>query len=113
MTTSDEFSGTSAVREPHRFDAERLERWLRENVAEFQGPLSVEQFKGGQSNPTYKLGTPAKRYVMRPKPPGITLKGAHAVDREARVLRALESTGLAVPHVHGLCTDDQVIGTWF
>ena len=113
MSGDDGLSGTSAVRESHRFDVERLKGWLEENVAEFRGPLTVEQFKGGQSNPTYKLVTPAKTYVMRRKPPGTTLKSAHAVDREARVLRALEPTGLPVPHVHGLCTDDQVIGTWF
>jgi aminoglycoside phosphotransferase (APT) family kinase protein len=113
MTTDGDFSGTSAVRESLRFDVERLATWLLEHVAEFRGPLTVEQFKGGQSNPTYKLVTPAKTYVLRRKPPGATLKSAHAVDREARVLRALEPTGFAVPHVYGLCTDDQVIGTWF
>ncbi len=113
MSGDDELSGTSAVRESHRFDVERLKGWLEENVAEFRGPLTVEQFKGGQSNPTYKLVTPSKSYVMRRKPPGTTLQGAHAVDREARVLRALEPTGFSVPHVYGLCTDDQVIGTWF
>ena len=102
MTTDGDFSGTSAVRESLRFDVERLTRWLEGNVAEFRGPLTVEQFKGGQSNPTYKLVTPAKTYVMRRKPPGTTLKGAHAVDREAKVLRALEPTGLPVPHVYGL-----------
>jgi aminoglycoside phosphotransferase (APT) family kinase protein len=113
MTTDGDFSGTSAVRESHRFDVERLTKWLMENIAEFRGPLTVEQFKGGQSNPTYKLMTPAKTYVLRRKPPGATLRSAHAVDREARVLRALEPTGFSVPHVHGLCTDDQIIGTWF
>jgi len=113
MSGDDELSGTSAVRESLRFDVERLATWLREHVAEFRGPLAVEQFKGGQSNPTYKLVTPAKTYVMRRKPPGTTLKGAHAVDREARVLRALEPTGFSVPHVYGLCTDDRIIGTWF
>ncbi len=98
MSGDDELSGTSAVRESHRFDVERLKGWLEENVAEFRGPLTVEQFKGGQSNPTYKLVTPSKSYVMRRKPPGTTLQGAHAVDREARVLRALEPTGFSVPH---------------
>ena len=73
MSGDDELSGTSAVRESHRFDVERLKGWLEENVAEFRGPLTVEQFKGGQSNPTYKLVTPAKTYVMRRKPPGTTL----------------------------------------
>lgn len=113
MTTADDLSGTSAVRESHRFDVERLGRWLTENILGYRGPLTVEQFKGGQSNPTYKLVTATKSYVMRRKPPGTRVQGAHAVDREARVLRALEPTGVTVPHVYGLCTDDEVIGTWF
>ncbi|MDO7842325.1 phosphotransferase [Sphingomonas immobilis] len=105
--------GTSGVRDKHRFDVAALEAWMVANVAGFEGPLSVEQFKGGQSNPTYKLITPARQYVMRRKPPGALLPGAHAVDREARVLSALEGTGVPVAHVYGLCTDDAVIGTWF
>ena len=72
----------------------------------FAGPLTVEQFKGGQSNPTYKLVTPAGSYVLRRKPPGQLLKGAHAVEREARVLAALGAAGFPVARVHGLCTDD-------
>src|SRR3546814_10873141 len=79
----------------------------------FEGPLSVEQFKGGQSNPTYKLVTPGRSYVLRRKPPGQLLKGAHAVDREVAVLTGLETASFPVAHVHGLCTDDSVIGTWF
>jgi len=86
---------------------------MASNVQGFSGPLGVEQFKGGQSNPTYKLVTPGKTYVLRRKPPGVLLKGAHAIEREARVLRALETRGYPVPHVYGLCTDDGVIGTWF
>jgi aminoglycoside phosphotransferase (APT) family kinase protein len=105
--------GTTAVREGYGFDQDALTAWMRDNVDGFSGPLSVEQFKGGQSNPTYKLVTPARQYVLRRKPPGQLLKGAHAVDREARVYRALESAGFPVPHVYGLCTDDAVIGTWF
>ncbi|MET0372368.1 MAG: phosphotransferase [Sphingobium sp.] len=105
--------GTSAVRDKHRFDEAALEAWMQANVAGFAGPLTVEQFKGGQSNPTYKLITPTRHYVMRRKPPGDLLPGAHAVDREARVLSALEGTGVPVAHVYGLCTDDSVIGTWF
>jgi aminoglycoside phosphotransferase (APT) family kinase protein len=108
-----QFSRTVAVREAHRFDEERLARWMSEHVPDYQGPLTVEQFKGGQSNPTYKLLTPAKAYVMRRKPPGELLKGAHAVEREARVLQALEKVSFPVAHVHGLCTDDELIGTWF
>jgi aminoglycoside phosphotransferase (APT) family kinase protein len=106
-------AGTTAVRDAHRFDEAALARWMEANVPGYAGPLTVEQFKGGQSNPTYKLVTPTARYVLRRKPPGQTLKGAHAVDREARVLTALGQAGFPVARVHGLCTDDQVIGTWF
>jgi aminoglycoside phosphotransferase (APT) family kinase protein len=90
-----------------------LERWMYEHVEEYQGPLVVEQFAGGQSNPTYKLLTPHRTYVLRRTPPGKLLKSAHAVEREAEVLSALGRAGFPVAHVHGLCTDDQVIGTWF
>jgi aminoglycoside phosphotransferase (APT) family kinase protein len=113
MSARDEFSGTAAVREAHRFDETRLAQWLAAHVPGYIGPLIVEQFKGGQSNPTYKLVTPHGKYVMRRKPPGQLVKGAHAVDREAQVLQALRTVGFPVAHVHGLCTDDGVIGTWF
>ncbi|MDB6105714.1 MAG: aminoglycoside phosphotransferase [Gammaproteobacteria bacterium] len=113
MTTRGEFSGTTAVREAHRFDETRLAQWMSEHVDGYRGPLTVEQFNGGQSNPTYKVLTPDRVYVMRRRPPGHLLKGAHAVEREARVLRALERAGFPVAHVHGLCTDNGVIGTWF
>lgn len=106
-------AGTTEVREAHRFDENRLSQWLEQNVEGYQGPLSVEQFKGGQSNPTYKLVTPTRSYVLRRKPPGPLLKGAHAVEREARVLSALGSVGFPVAQVYGLCTDDSVIGSWF
>lgn len=106
-------AGTTAVREAHRFDEARLARWMDENVEGFRGPLTVEQFRGGQSNPTYKLVTPSRCYVLRRKPPGPLPKGAHAVEREARVLAALGPVGFPVARVHGLCTDDQVIGTRF
>jgi aminoglycoside phosphotransferase (APT) family kinase protein len=86
---------------------------MTEHVQGYSGPLTVEQFKGGQSNPTYKLRTPQKAYVMRRKPPGQLLKGAHAVEREAQVVQALAKVGFPVAHVHGLCTDEHVIGTWF
>lgn len=106
-------AGTTAVREGYRFDEAALARWMAENVAGYEGPLTVEQFKGGQSNPTYKLVTPKRSYVLRRKPPGQLLKGAHAVEREARVLSALGPAGFPVAHVFGLCTDDSVIGSWF
>lgn len=106
-------AGTTAVREAYRFDEAALAQWMDANVAGYAGPLTVEQFKGGQSNPTYKLVTPGRSYVLRRKPPGETLKGAHAVDREARVLSALGGAGFPVAHVFGLCTDETVIGSWF
>ena len=106
-------AGTAPVREALIFDEVALHRWMEANVPGYSGPLTVEQFKGGQSNPTYKLMTPGRSYVLRRKPPGRILKGAHAVEREARVLSALERTGFPVPHVHALCVDETVIGTWF
>jgi aminoglycoside phosphotransferase (APT) family kinase protein len=112
-SSQDENSGTTAVREGFAFDEPALARWMAEHVPGFQGPLTVEQFKGGQSNPTYKLVTPGKAYVLRRKPPGQLLKGAHAVEREAKVLIGLEKADFPVAHVHALCTDDDVIGTWF
>ncbi len=113
MNDSIDFVGTTAIREAHRFDETRLAEWMSNNVADFKGPLLVEQFKGGQSNPTYKLSTAEKFYVLRRKPPGQLLKGAHAVEREVQVLQALATAGYPVPHVFGLCLDEQVIGTWF
>ena len=107
------FAGAGEVRPAHRFDSDRLAAWMHDHVPGFDGPLTVRQFKGGQSNPTYQLITPGRTYVLRRKPPGLLLKGAHAVEREARVLTALGTVGFAVPYVHGLCTDDAVIGTWF
>jgi aminoglycoside phosphotransferase (APT) family kinase protein len=106
-------TGTKDVVESHRFDEAALERWMTANVEGFAGPLEVRQFKGGQSNPTYQLITPAKKYVMRRKPPGKLLPSAHAVDREYRVITALYPTGFPVAKSYGLCTDDGVIGTMF
>lgn len=112
-TAQEANAGTTPVREGYRFDEAALAKWMEANVEGFSGPLEVEQFKGGQSNPTYKLITPARAYVLRRKPPGPVLKGAHAVEREAKVLSALGSVGFPVAHVHGLCTDESVIGSWF
>ncbi len=106
-------TGTKEVAESHRFDESRLLAWMQANVAGFEGPLEVRQFKGGQSNPTYQLVTPNKKYVMRRKPPGKLLPSAHAVDREYKVITALYPTGFPVARSYGLCTDDEVIGTWF
>ena len=106
-------SGTTSVREGYGFDETALAAWMAANVPGYAGPMTVEQFRGGQSNPTYKLVTPGRAYVLRRKPPGQILKGAHAVEREARVLTGLAKINFPVAHVHGLCTDDSVIGTWF
>lgn len=105
--------GTTAIRTGYELDLDALTRWMEEYVTGFSGPLGAEQFKGGQSNPTYKLTTPGRTYVLRRKPPGKLLKGAHAVEREARVLEALAKADFPVPHVHGLCTDEGILGTWF
>jgi aminoglycoside phosphotransferase (APT) family kinase protein len=113
MDRSAQNRGTGEVREAHRFDVPRLERWMAANVDGFAGPLAVEQFKGGQSNPTYKLATASRSYVLRRKPPGRLLPGAHAVDREYRVISALAGQGLPVARAYGLCLDEDVIGTAF
>jgi aminoglycoside phosphotransferase (APT) family kinase protein len=114
MTTrQQQNSGTLPVRESHRFDEARLAAWMAENISGFAGPLRVEQFAGGQSNPTYKLITPRQIYVLRRKPAGKLLPGAHAVEREAQVLTALRHAGFPVAEMYGLCTDESVIGTWF
>jgi aminoglycoside phosphotransferase (APT) family kinase protein len=107
------FSGTQPVRERHRIDAARLTTWMRANVPGLRGELDVTQFKGGQSNPTYRVEAGGTRYVVRRKPPGQLLASAHAVDREYRVLSALRDTGVPVPRTYALCTDDSVLGTWF
>lgn len=113
MTDEASNAGTTPVRAGFEIDERALTDWLTANVAGFAGPLTIEQFKGGQSNPTFKLITPQRAYVLRRKPPGQILKGAHAVDREARVMAALGPLGFPVPKVHALCTDDTVIGSWF
>lgn len=105
--------GLGAVREAHRFDEAALAGWLEGNVAGYAGPLTVSQFSGGQSNPTYKLHTPSRDYVLRRKPPGVLLKGAHAVEREHRVISALHAAGFPTPKTYGLCEDEGVIGTPF
>lgn len=110
---ADPNSGTTAVRIGYELDAEALSRWMRENVAEYEGPLRIEQFRGGQSNPTYKLVTPRRSYVLRRKPSGALPKGAHAVEREYEVLAALARTDVPVAAVHALCRDESVIGTSF
>ncbi|HTO41708.1 MAG TPA: phosphotransferase family protein [Rhizomicrobium sp.] len=107
------FSGTKDVTEAHRFDIKKLEDYLESKIDDFQRPLEVRQFKGGQSNPTYQLVTPNRTYVMRRKPPGKLLPSAHAVDREFKVISALHPTGFPVAKPYVLCEDESIIGTMF
>ncbi len=112
-TRQETFSGTKPVVEAHRFDENRLFEYLSERIDGFKGPMEVRQFKGGQSNPTYQLITPDRKYVVRRKPPGKLLKSAHAVDREYRVIKALNNTDFPVPKAYLLCEDEDVIGSVF
>ena len=112
-TAQETFSGTKPVDERYRLDEGRLAQWLEANVAGYQGPLEVRQFKGGQSNPTYQLVTPNHNYVLRRKPPGKLLPSAHAVDREFKVISALGTVGFPVARAYALCQDDSVIGSMF
>ncbi|HXX26002.1 MAG TPA: phosphotransferase family protein [Pseudolabrys sp.] len=107
------FSGTKDAVPALRMDAARLGDHLTKNIKGFSGPLTVKQFKGGQSNPTYLLETPARRYVLRRKPPGKLLPSAHAVDREYRVTRALSAQGFPVAEPLLYCDDETVVGTAF
>ena len=108
-----QFSGTMEVQERQRFDVEALASWMRRHVEGFRGPLAVEQFRGGQSNPTFRLTAPSGHYVMRRKPAGKLLPSAHAVDREYRIMTALAGSDVPVPKTYGLCEDDGVIGSAF
>lgn len=105
--------GTTDVRKAHRFDESALEAYLADQMEGFAGPISVRQFSGGQSNPTFLIEAAGKRYVMRKKPPGKLLPSAHLVEREYRVMRALADTDVPVPKCHLLCEDPSVIGTAF
>ena len=107
------FSGTREVDPRHALNETRLAAWLADNVMGFSGPLAIRQFRGGQSNPTYEITTPARTYVLRRKPPGTLLASAHAVDREFRVISALHAQGYPVARPWALCTDDSVIGSMF
>ena len=109
----EQYSGTREVREAHRVDIAKLEEYMLSHVESFHGPLSVRQFKGGQSNPTYLLESPSGKYVMRRKPPGKLLKSAHAVDREFKVISALYAADFPVPRPYVLCKDEEIVGTMF
>lgn len=101
------------VRDNHRFDEAALARYLSAHVDGFRGSLTVRQFSGGQSNPTFLLEAGGRRYVMRKKPPGQLLKSAHQVDREFKAMKALSATDVPVPRMHVLCEDESVVGTAF
>jgi aminoglycoside phosphotransferase (APT) family kinase protein len=101
------------IPERDRLDTERLSTWMQAHVPDFAGPLTYAKFAGGQSNPTYKLMTPGRNYVLRRKPMGELLPSAHQVDREHRVMAALYPTGFPVPRQYGLCEDNDVIGSAF
>jgi aminoglycoside phosphotransferase (APT) family kinase protein len=107
------YSGTKEVPATLTFDVATLERYLSAQMPNFAGPLSAKQFRGGQSNPTYLLETPARRYVLRRKPPGKLLPSAHAVDREFRVVSVLYSQGFPVAEPFVYCTDESMAGTAF
>ncbi len=115
MSDFDHYEGTRAVSEQHRFDNDALSAWLQAHLEGFQGPLTVEMFKGGQSNPTYKLVTPTRSYVMRAKPGPVAklLPSAHAVEREFTVMRGLAGTDVPVARMYCLCEDESVIGRAF
>lgn len=109
------FSGTMPVAARHQFDIGALESWCKGHIDRFAGPLTVSQFKGGQSNPTFKLVTPGRAYVMRakPGPAAKLLPSAHAIDREYRVMAALARAGIPVPDVLALNEDESTIGRAF
>ncbi len=105
--------GTGPVHDAHRFAKRELESYLSRVLGGFAGPMSVLQFRGGQSNPTFHISSSEKEYVLRKKPPGKLLPSAHAIDREYRMLQALLDSDVPVPRVLHFCDDDTVIGTPF
>jgi len=115
MSEFDHFVGTRPVPTQQAFDTDALCRWLEASLPGFNGPLTVESFKGGQSNPTYKLIAPSGTYVMRVKPGPVAklLPSAHAIEREFAVMSGLQGTDVPVPGMLCLCEDESVIGRAF
>jgi aminoglycoside phosphotransferase (APT) family kinase protein len=105
--------GTIPVQDRHKFDVDALQAFMQDNVEGYSGELKVEEFAGGQSNPTYSLDAGGKRYVLRKKPPGELLKSAHAVDREYKVLKGLQDTDVPTAKTYAFCEEENVIGTMF
>lgn len=101
------------VLDNNRFDEAGVSRYLAERIPEFRGDCVIRQFQGGFSNPTFHLQTARRAFVMRKKPPGPLLPSAHAVDREYKVMKALQNTDVPVPRVHLLCEDESIVGTMF
>ena len=110
LTVQAELTG---IREGHAFDTDRLARYLSGRLEGFTGPIAVRQFAGGQSNPTFEITAGARRYVLRKKPPGQLLPSAHLIEREYRVMHALQHTGVPIIPPRLLCEDASVIGTAF
>jgi aminoglycoside phosphotransferase (APT) family kinase protein len=108
-----DFTGAAETPDHLKFDEAGLAAFMATHVEGFEGPLAVKKFKGGQSNPTYLISSPAKSYVLRRKPPGKLLPSAHAVDREYKVMTALGPLGFPVPKTYALCDDPEIIGTPF
>jgi aminoglycoside phosphotransferase (APT) family kinase protein len=115
MSNFDHFVGTQVVPDAQAVDLQALSAYLSDHLDGFKGPLTAEIFKGGQSNPTYKLVTPGASYVMRAKPGPVAklLPSAHAVEREFKVMQGLQGTDVPVPKMHCLCEDEAVIGRAF
>ncbi|MFZ5743830.1 MAG: phosphotransferase family protein [Pseudomonadota bacterium] len=113
INADEAFVGTVEPEGADRLDEAKLTEWMQANVAGFQGPLHLTKFKGGQSNPTYKIEAASGNYVLRRKPFGPLLPSAHAVDREYKVQNALNKAGFPAARQFGLCTDENVVGSWF
>lgn len=108
-----EMVGTVEVQDADKLDMDALTAWFEANVEGYEGPISYTKFKGGQSNPTYKIDTPAASYVLRRQPFGKLLPSAHAVDREYKAMTGLHPTGFPVPKTYGLCENTEVLGSKF
>lgn len=111
----DDTTSAQPMPSAHSVNTAALNAWLSANLTGFEGPISLEMFKGGQSNPTYKLVTPRKNYVMRTKPGPVAklLPSAHAIEREFKVMQGLYGTDVPVPQMHVLCEDESIIGRAF
>jgi aminoglycoside phosphotransferase (APT) family kinase protein len=111
----DETNTSQPMSVAHGIDTVALAAWLSAQLPGFEGPLSLEKFKGGQSNPTYQLITPKRNYVLRTKPGPVAklLPSAHAIEREFKVMHGLYGTEVPVPQMHVLCEDESIIGRAF